>query len=285
MATATANTRVPASPGVALATLPPGATPEPPSPPQPTATLDLTPSPTIEIDPTYLYLLTVTPTPTPDPYSASIRIYAPGPMSKVISPIDLRAFIETRFAGPAQVELYGEDGRLLYRKTLRTYSFDGQDARLALLAPFEVHAAGELGRLQISTLDANQRVTALSSVHLLLLSSGDNQITPAGDLREAVTVDAPAANAEVFGGQVNVAGKMQPQNKLPAFVELVTADGQALISRVLMLAPPDGTSQPFQTSLPYRVESRTPALLVIRQSDQRVSGPFYLYSQPIFLNP
>jgi hypothetical protein len=65
-------------------------------------------------------------------------------MSKVISPIDLRAFIESRLAGPTQVELYGEDGRLLYRKTLRTYSFDGQDARLALMIPFEVHAAGEL---------------------------------------------------------------------------------------------------------------------------------------------
>jgi hypothetical protein len=206
-------------------------------------------------------------------------------MSKVISPIDLRAFIETRLAGPAQVELYGEDGRLLYRKTLRTYSFDGQDARLALMIPFEVRAAGELGRLQISTLDAYQRLTALGSVHLLLLSSGDNQITPSGDLRESVLVDSPGANAEVSGGQVDLVGKMQPQNKLPVFAELVTVDGEVLISRVLMLAAPDGSYQPFEVSLPYQVDSRTPALLIIRQSDERISGPFYLYSQPIFLSP
>jgi hypothetical protein len=281
----TAGTAVSPSPEIALATLPPSETPEPSSTPEPTATLDLTPTATAVIDPTYLYFLTVTPTATPDPYSASIRINAPGPMSKVISPIDLRAFIETRFAGPAQVELYGEDGRLLYRKTLRTYSFDGQDARLALMVPFEVHAAGELGRLQISTLDANQRLTALGSVHLLLLSSGDNQITPPGDLREAVLLDFPAPNGEIFGGQVNLAGRIQPQNKLPVFVELVTAEGQALMSRVLMLAAPDGTYQTFESNLSYQVESRTPALLVIRQSDGRISGPFYLYSQPIFLSP
>jgi hypothetical protein len=206
-------------------------------------------------------------------------------MSKLISPIDLHAFVESRFAGPAQVELYGEDGRLLFRKSLRTYSFDGQDARLALMVPFEVHAAGELGRLQISTLDANQRVTAMGSLHLLLLSSGDNQITPPGDLREAVLVDSPGTNAEISGGQVNVVGKMQPQNKLPVFAELVTADGRALISRVLTLAAPDGSYQPFEVSLPYQVDSRTPALLIIRQSDERISGPFYLYSQPIFLSP
>ena len=180
---------------------------------------------------------------------------------------------------------WNEDGRLLYRKSLRTYSFDGQDARLALMVPFEVHAAGELGRLQISTLDANERVTAMGSLHLLLLSSGDNQITPPGDLNEAVVVASPGTNAEVSGGQVNLVGKMQPQNKLPVFAELVTADGRALISRVLTLTAPDGSYQPFEVSLPYQVDSRTPALLVIRQSDERISGPFYLYSQPIFLSP
>ena len=65
---------------------------------------DLTPSATVNIDPTYLSFLTVTPTVTQDPYSASIRVYAPGPMSKVITPIDLRAFVEAKLAGPAQVE-------------------------------------------------------------------------------------------------------------------------------------------------------------------------------------
>jgi len=273
------------TPAVALATLRPSDTPEPTATAEPSSTLDLTPSATIQIDPTYLYFLTVTPTSTPDPYSAAIRINAPGPMSRVVSPIDLRAFIETRDAGPAQVELYGEDGQLLYRETLRSYSFNGQDARLALLVPFEVHAAGELGRLQVSALDANKRLTAVASVHLLLLSAGENQITPPGDLREPVLLDAPAAGAQVSGGGVTLKGKMQPFNTLPVFIELVAPDGKILNSRVITLSAPDGQYQDFETSLPYQVTGRTPALLVIRQSDERISGPFYLYSQPITLSP
>jgi hypothetical protein len=275
----------PASPEVALATLQPSDTPEPSPTPVPSATLDLTPLATVKIDPTYLHFLTVTTTPTPDPYSAAIRISAPGPMSKVISPIDLRAFVETRQAGPAEVELFGEDGRLLYRKTLRTYSFNGQDARLALLVPFEVHAAGELGRLQVSTLDAGDRVTAIASAHVLLLSSGENQITPPGELQEAVLLDAPHPNSEISGGEATITGTMQPFNTLPIFIELVAADGKVLNSRVLTLGAPDGQYQAFETSLPYQVTRRTPALLVIRQSDERISGPFYLYSQPVFLSP
>lgn len=275
----------PDSPEVALATLQPSDTPERSTTPEPSATLDLTPLATVKIDPTYLYFLTVTATPTPNPYSAAIRIDAPGPMSKVISPIDLRAFVEARQAGPAQVELFGEDGRLLYRQTLRTYSFDGQDARLALVVPFEVHAAGELGRLQISTLDASDRVTAIASAHLLLLSSGENQITPPGELREAVLLDAPTPNAEISGGEATITGTMQPFNTLPAFIELVGAEGKVLNSRVLTFGAPDGQFQAFETSLPYEVSRRTPALLIIRQSDERISGPFYLYSQPVFLSP
>lgn len=273
------------SPGVALATVAPSETPVPSETPEPSATPNLSPSPTIPIDPTYLYFLTTTPTATQDPYSASIRIYAPGPMSKVVTPIDLRAFIESRLAGPAQVELDGEDGRVLYRKSLRTYSFQGQDARLALSVPFEVHAAGELGRLQISTFDAYKRLTAVASAHLLLLSSGENQVTPPGDLRESVLLDSLKSGAEISGGQVTLRGRMRPYNGQPVVVELIAEDGQVLTSRLVALGPADGQYQTFETSLPYQVAARTPALLVIRQSDDRIAGIFYLFSLPVFLSP
>jgi hypothetical protein len=273
------------TPEVALVTLPPSETPRPTDTPEPSATPNLTPSPTIHIDPTFLSFLTTTPTATQNPYSASIRIYGPGPMSKVVTPIDLHVFVESRLAGPAQVELDGEDGRVLYRKSFRTYSFQGQDARLALSVPFEVHAAGELGRLQISTFDSYQRLTAVASVHLLLLSSGENQVTPPGDLEESVLLDSPKSNAEITGGQLNMTGTMRPYNGQPVVVELVAQDGEVLNSRLVALGPADGRYQTLETSLPYQVTGRTPALVVIRQSDDRITGPYYLYSLPVFLSP
>ena len=44
--------------------------------------------------------------PTVDPFAAAIQIFAPGPMSKVSSPIDLRMYIAPRAAGLTFVELY-----------------------------------------------------------------------------------------------------------------------------------------------------------------------------------
>jgi hypothetical protein len=252
---------------------------------QPSPTPDLNATPTIKIDPTYLYFLTITPTSTQQPYGADVRIYTPGPMSKVVTPIDLHALIKARLAGSTKVELFGEDGRLLYRKVLRTYSADGQDARVNLSVPFEVRAVAELGRLQITSLDSLGRADAVSSLHLLLLSSGQNQITQPADGQASVQLDTPRPGEKVSGGTIEVKGIMRPFNGDPVIVELVSPDGQAISSRLVALGAPSGHYQSFDATLPYRVATATEALLVVRQSDDRITGPFYLYSLPISLLP
>jgi hypothetical protein len=74
-----------------------------------------TPRPTLS--PTPQATFTQTTIPGHDP--AAIQIFAPGSMSKVVSPITLRMNIVAGDSEKVQIDLYGEDGRLLTRNVKR----------------------------------------------------------------------------------------------------------------------------------------------------------------------
>lgn len=245
-----------------------------------------TPAPPLpSIEPTFLYFLTVTPTPTPEAGRAAIYFDRPGPMSKVISPIPVRAWVGPRNVGNTRLELIGEDGRLITRKSERTFSVYFQWARLALDLPFEIRGASELARLQVVTEARNGRLTGLNSVHVLLLSLGEAEISTFTTSKEPCFILSPQPDAVVSGGEVRVDGEMRPYNSLPVIFELWDDDGRVLGTRVYLFGPPDGAYQKFSLSVPYDVKEKTTAWLVVRQSDDRIEGLRYLYSQSITLEP
>jgi hypothetical protein len=64
---------------------------------------------------------------------------------------------------------------------------------------------------------------------------------------------------------------------------LVSADGKSLGLRVLNFDTLD--PQNFSTTIPYKVSGPTQARLFIRQPDDVLDTPVYIYSQEIILNP
>jgi hypothetical protein len=222
---------------------------------------------------------------TVDPFAAAIQIFAPGPMSKVSSPIDLRMYIAPRVTGLTIVELFGEDGRLMARNVLRSVNYNNQFDKVIVELPFETNAAAEVGRVQISTQDDYGIVQAVKSVHVMLLSVGNSIITNPEYLRESVALVEPPLLHYITGGDVIVQGTMQVFNELPVILELVDRQGQVLGSRMISVGPADGEYYEINTDIPYQVTQYTPARLVIRQSDNRIPGPYYLYSQQLFLSP
>jgi hypothetical protein len=156
-------------------------------------------------------------------------------------------------------------------------------AFLSLKVSFETRSAAELGRITISTLDKSGRVQALNSVRVLLLSSGVNEITTTGNPAEPVKVFSPLPEEVVFGGVLNVKGDIWPFSLQSVIVELVDPAGKSLGLRILNV---DGINpQLFETNIPYKVIEPTSARLTIRQSDDRMPGVFYVYSQLVLLNP
>lgn len=248
----------------------------------PTVTLtDLptdTPEPTLT--PTPRATLTATTIPGHEP--AAIQILAPGPMSKVASPITLRMHIIAGGSGKIQIDLYGEDGRLLARNK-KSLAPGGKGADQQIKIPFEIPGTAEVARLTVSTLDKQGRMQSLKSVRLLLLSSGNNEITPPGNLSEPVGVFSPEAEESISGGVVNVKGDLWPFNLNPVLVELVGPDGKSIAVRIVSMK--DINPQLLVTTLPYKVFVPTAARLTIRQDDDRINGLFYVYSQEILLNP
>ncbi|MBI4762808.1 MAG: hypothetical protein ACOYYF_15425 [Chloroflexota bacterium] len=238
-----------------------------------------TPEPTLTFTPAPTY----TPTSIPLHKPAAIEIQAPGPMSKVLSPISLRMNIQAGASRRVQIDLYGEDGRLLSRTLKRNVPTSGRGILQTAKIPFEIPAAAEVGRITVSTFDKEGRIQSLNSVRVLLLSSGVDEITPAGNPSEPVGVVEPGAGEAVSGGVLTVRGDVWPFNLQPVIFELVDAEGKSLGLRILYVT----SIQPqlFETTIPYRVAETTPARLVIRQDDDRIPGLFYLYSQEVTLNP
>ena len=227
-------------------------------------------------------LPTFTPTAIPGHNRSAIQISSPGPMSRVISPIQLRMDVIAGDSASVQVDLYGEDGRLLSRMLKRVLPHpDGSYQFIKI--PFEIPGAGELGRVTVSTTDKAGRITALNSVHVLLVSSGSNEINPSGNPSEPIGVFNPLLGELVSGGVLNVRGDVWPFNLQPVIFELLGPDGNSISLRILTV---DSINpQLFETTIPYKVTEPTLARLSIRQDDDRISGLFYVYSQEVLLNP
>jgi hypothetical protein len=240
-----------------------------------------TPTPTqTPIPPTLVP--TDTPTAPPSARSAQIQIQAPGPMSKVTSPLQLRMLVVSGGSNLVQVDLQGEDGRLLARKLERVPTQIG-GYYVSLKIPFEVRAAAELGRVTVSTKDAQGRLQSLAAEHVLLLSVGEAEITPAGDQSERVVLYTPKNKDLATGGILNVEGRFLPFNDQPVILELLDPEGKTVGLRVLDFA---GTEeQNIATTIPYKTAEPIEARLIIRQDDERMEGLMYCYSQVVTLLP
>jgi hypothetical protein len=240
--------------------------------------------------PTHTPLPTLSPTPRatftqttiPGHEPAAIQIFAPGPMSKVISPITLRMNIVAGESEKVQIDLYGEDGRLLTRN-VKQVPTSGLGVPQQIRVPFEIRAAAEVGRLTVSTTDEEGRIQYLNSVRLLLLSSGVNEINPPGNPSEPVGVFSPLDEEPVSGGVLSLRGDVWPFNLNPVILELVGPDGRSMGLRILNMEHLN--PQLFETTIPYEVSEPTSARLTIRQDDDRIDGLFYVYSQVVLLNP
>ncbi len=248
----------------------------------PTLTPTLTPTP-LPVDAEAAAGPTATYTPGPSIPLADIQINAPGPMSRVASPLEVHAVVIAGASHRVEVDLFGEDGALIGRSLLVVPGYPGGDA-LNIKMPFEIRAAGETATVQISTKDGHGRVQSLNAVQILLISTGTSQINPPGNnIYERVAFYDLPIDAHISGGTVAVEGRYAPVNNQPTILELVADDGRTLGLRVLDLTGSDG--QHFETTIPYKVTQLTAARLYLYQDDEVIQGRAYVYSQPLALLP
>jgi len=242
------------------------------------------PSPTVTPLPTETPTPTVTLTPTPIPPAPNARLHflAPGPMSVLVSPLQLKLYVLPGETNLVQVTLFGEDGRLLARDLTRVQDVPPPGLELYLEIPFEVRV-NELARLEASITDKAGRLEALNSIHVTLLPTGLNRVNPPDQPFERAVFYSPLDKAVVSGGALTVDGAFWPVTDQPVILELVDEGGRVLATRQLALA--GDTHVPFATVIPFKVAAVTQARLTLRQMDPRFNMIAYLYSVAVTLNP
>lgn len=221
---------------------------------------------------------------------AQIRFLTPGPSSILVSPINLQMELVSGESETVQVDLLGEDGRVLFREVEKvTRNVKGLFCRFE--PRFEIRAVTEAGYIRVSTKDDFGRIQALNTMPVLLYSIGASQVNPPGNrIYERIMIEGMKEKANFYAGEVGLKGRIWPFNHLPMVVELVKPNGSVISTRVLTFEGME--TQSFETLLPYEVSEPTMVRLTFRQdnpllavSDAELHKFIYVYSVEIQLNP
>lgn len=250
--------------------------------PAPTSIPTQTPAPTATFTPSITPLPSNTPVPSVP--LAEIELRTPGSLSKVTSPIPVRAAVFPGALGRVTVELLGEDGRLITRQIV--VLGEGRKAGLALDLPFEISGVSELGRLQIYTADAFNRPKSMISVDVILLSTGTADLNIPTDFLAHVSIKDPKEGDLIQGGNLVISGLARPTTDQSFLVELIDEKGQVVGQRLFDPDPgPVNDFRSFFVEIPYTVTEPTRVRLVIYERTERIPGSIYIVSMEIVISP
>ncbi|MEN8171612.1 MAG: hypothetical protein ABFS03_01895 [Chloroflexota bacterium] len=216
---------------------------------------------------------------------ADIQILRPGELSKVVSPIPLHAFLIPGANNRAQVALYGEDGRLIYRQIFR-FGDSGVQTHLRTDIKFEISGVAETARLVLQTQDERGRILSLVSEDLILLAMGASDINPASDLLETLAIENPSPRELIQGGTATITGWARVEPGQLLLVELIANDGRVLGSRLAGTTSwGDGEHGLFGVEVPYQVGAPTWARITVTERGIRLPGPITVSSVEVLLSP
>jgi hypothetical protein len=261
----------------------PTALPPTPAPPSPTSAPSATATQASELSPNP----PSSPPDSPVAPDADIILRNIGQLSRLASPITINAYLEPGADGRVQIDLLGEDRRVLARqiKVLNWVDRDGK-ATLYMKLEFEIPGTAEVGRLAISTTDQFGRLTALNSIPVILISIGESDILPVSDRQAAIAVLVPQPRTLVQGKTLLVYGLARPAADDYLVVQLIAEDGSVVGKRVTRVEPAGEESHgSFTVEVPYHVEQPTSALLTVWQGEDSLSDIIYLTTVEVMLSP
>ena len=221
---------------------------------------------------------------------AQVQFISPGPLSSLTSPFNIQAYVASGESDLVQVDLLGEDGRVLQR-ILQKLVRNPKGVFQRFETSFEIRAVSEAGYIRISSKDDFDRIQVLNTMPVLLYSVGNTQTNPPGNMiYERVSVDGLKEKSDFYAGEVSLAGRIWPFNEQPFVIELIGQDGRPISSRIINMNGID--TQPFATTLPYNVTEPMPARLTFRQenplwsvSDPEYGKYIYVFTVEVILNP
>jgi len=218
---------------------------------------------------------------------ALLQIEKPGDLSKLVSPFLVTANVYPGEDGMVNVQLFGEDGRLMSDQLIQLSKVESGWLSLATEIKFEPNSAGESALIVISTRDAFGRRIGQTGIPVTLLQIGKSEIESHHFNKQPVMLKSPVAGGFYKKGNVHVEGLIHLFNDNPVIVELFTQTGGILATKAVYVQGKDNEEfVPFAFDLPYSVAKRTPVRFTLRQaSTLSPNVDISLYSMVIFLDP
>ena len=217
---------------------------------------------------------------------STVQILSPGSDSKVTSPFTLRA---SAIPGPESViriELLGGDGQLLMREVRSYQTLQNEWVSLGSDISYGINSVSENGRLQLSVEDEHGRIISLSSVDLLLLSMGKQDLNQSLDQQEDIVIESPRSNTLIQGGTMRVSGLARPRSTQPLMIALSTSDGRIVGTRQVSVTPlPENLYGEFAIDVPFTVEYTTRVRVQVWEPGDKIPGIVNLSSLEVILSP
>jgi hypothetical protein len=184
------------------------------------------------------------------------------------------------------VELLGEDGRLLMRE-VKVYDLQrNQGVLMGQEIVFGISAVAETAQLQVIVEDEHNRLAAVASLELLLLSLGNPDLAQPGDGLENIVIAEPKENALIQGGVMRVSGLARLQETQPLLIELRSEDGRIVGTRQVAVTPVPGSSYgTYEIDVPYSVAAATRVRLAVWEPGVSNPGIVHLSSLEVMLSP
>jgi hypothetical protein len=218
---------------------------------------------------------------------ALLQVEKPGDFSMLVSPFLVTANVYPGEDGMVNVQLFGEDGRLMSDHLIQLSKVESGWVSLATEIKFEPISAGESALVVISTRDAFGRRIGQTGIPVTLLQIGKSEIENPHFNKQPAQLKSPVAGGFYKKGTVRVEGLIHLFNANPVIVELITQTGGILANKPVYVEGREGTDfVPFAFDLPYSVTKRTPVRFTLRQaSTLSPNVDISLYSMVIFLDP
>jgi hypothetical protein len=222
------------------------------------------------------------------PSLPAILIDAPGPLSKIASPIYLEAGAIPGDDGMLYLDVTGEDGRSIFSKALNFSNSPYRRAYFSRNIDFEIPSVAETIRISLSTKDFYGRLESVSSVDVILVQLGDDLINPIAMSLEPYFIQDPKPDQIISGGTVHVTGLLRPVNTSPLILDLIDQKGVILATQSLLVSLIDSQQEyaNFSVDIPYSISTETRVRLTLHQdSDNRLPGVIALNSVTLVLRP
>lgn len=216
-----------------------------------------------------------------------LQVERPGEMSRLSSPILVTANVYPGYKGLVNVQLIGEDGRIMADQLLQLNTVETGWVSMATQIQFEIDSAGESALVVVSTSDGFDRRIAQVGIPVILMQIGESEIENPVFFNQPVILSSPVNGGFAKNGNLHIEGQVHLFNESPIIIELISQTGGVVASEAIMVKTAAGKEYtPFSADLPYSVSRRTPARLVVRQpSTLSYNVDISLYSLLLFLDP